>query len=141
MAPLEGLWWGRSPLGDFTGEPRECWNWRILIRVPDDATRAELKKARAVLQAKGRGDGAEGVRLERVREGRCVQALHVGPYATERATIERMLAPVHQQGLTLVGRHHEVYLSDPRRVAPQRMKTVRRVAVKRVSGKARPATA
>jgi len=140
VAPLEGLWWGRSPLGDFTSEPRECWNWTILIRVPDDATRAELKKTAAALEAKGRGAAVSAVRLERVREGRCVQALHVGPYATERATIERILALVHEQDLALAGRHHEVYLSDPRRVAPEKMKTVLRMAVKRVSAKRVPRT-
>ncbi len=69
--------------------------------------------------------------LETIEEGRVVQALHVGPYATERSTIERMLAFAHDRGLTVSGRHHEVYLSDPRRVAAERLKTVLRMPVRR----------
>jgi hypothetical protein len=144
VAPLEGLWWGRSPLGDFTGEPRESWNWKILIRVPEDVGRTELEQAKKALAAKGRGEAAGRVRLERLREGRSVQALHVGPYATERRTIDGLLACAREQGLAPSGRHHEVYLSDPRRVAPARLRTILRMAVKavkRAAGKPGCATA
>jgi hypothetical protein len=127
VAPLEGLWWGRALTGDFTDQPRESWNWLALIRVPEDVTQAELEAALAKLEAKGRP--ARRVRLEWLHEGRVVQALHVGPYSSERATIERLHAFAHERGLEFNGRHHELYLCDPRRTAPERLRTILRVPV------------
>jgi hypothetical protein len=69
------------------------------------------------------------VRLETLREGTCVQMLHVGPYDRERESIDAMKAYVDVQGYALHGRHHEIYLSDPRRVAPERLKTILRIPV------------
>jgi len=70
------------------------------------------------------------VRLEKLSEGRCVQMLHVGPYATEEETIAQMLAFAAQQSLSFHGLHHEIYLSDPRRVPPQRLRTILRHPVR-----------
>ena len=135
MPPLEGLWWGRSELGDFTLEPRAEWNWKILIRVPDDVAAAELDSARDALAAKGMAAGVPRVKLERFTEGLCLQALHVGPYASERSTIDRLLAFAHEHGLAFAGCHHEIYLSDARRVAPAKLRTILRVAVADVAAK------
>ena len=81
------------------------------------------------LKAKGKGTEVTKVKLEKIEEGRCVQMLHVGPYEAERETIETMLAFAAENGLKPQGCHHEVYLSDPRRVAPERLRTIIRYPV------------
>ena len=129
VAPLEGLWWGRTFEGDFTAEPRDAWNWTLLVRVPAFVTRADLRAAQAALAAKGRPDAERLVTLGRLNEGRCVQALHLGPYPEERPTIERMLAFAAGRGMRFRGRHHEIYLSDMRRVPAEKRRTILRVPV------------
>ena len=131
LMPLEAQWWGEVPGGDFTQEPRASWRYKVMIRVPDHVGDRDLATARSALEASGRGEGVEAVELERFAEGRCVQALHVGPYARERETIERMMASAAAQGLGFVGPHHEIYLSDPRRTPPERLRTLLRHPVRR----------
>jgi hypothetical protein len=97
--------------------------------VPEFITARDLKQTGATLKEKGKEPAAE-VRLETLREGRCVQVLHTGPYADEPATVTRMKALVEGQGLSFVGPHHEIYLSDPRRVAPEKLRTILRMPVK-----------
>jgi hypothetical protein len=126
---LEGLWWGSETTGDFSQLPPESWNWTLLIRVPGFIKQADLKAAVKQLKEKGKGQAAERVKLRTLREGRCVQMLHTGPYAKEGETIGRMTEFAAQQGLTCCGRHHEIYLSDPRRVAPERLRTILRLPV------------
>jgi hypothetical protein len=121
---LEGLWWGIE-----TMEPPDAWRWKLLIRVPEFITARDLKQTGATLKEKGKEPAAE-VRLETLREGRCVQVLHTGPYADEPATVARMKALVEGQGLSFAGPHHEIYLSDPRRVAPEKLRTILRMPVK-----------
>jgi hypothetical protein len=124
---LEGLWWCGDP-AHWMDQPRDSWEWKLLIRVPDFVGERELKAAQKQLAAKGKP--APGVRLETLREGRVVQALHVGPYATECETVDKMHAFAEAQGLSFHGRHHEIYLNDPRRVPPERLKTILRMPVK-----------
>ncbi|HEX9108433.1 MAG TPA: GyrI-like domain-containing protein, partial [Longimicrobiales bacterium] len=103
--------------------------WTALIRTPDFVTDEDLQSAVAELKRKGKGPAVERVRLQRLEEGECVQVLHVGPYSAEPPTIEALHAFAAQQGRTLSGRHHEIYLSDPRRVPPERLKTILRQPV------------
>jgi hypothetical protein len=123
---LEGLWWGSRETGDFSQEPPETWNWQLLIRVPDFIRDRDLKAAVQQLQAKGKGDGAANVKLATIKEGKCVQMLHVGPYSEEGRTISRMWEYARGQRLSFRGRHHEIYLSDPRRVPAARLRTILR---------------
>ena len=127
---LEGLWWGSQKTGDFFGEPPETWSWQLIIRVPDFIKPADLKAAIKQLKAKGRGEHADRVKLEKIAEGKCVQMLHVGPYGEEDRTIGQMLEHARAQGRSFSGRHHEVYLSDPRRVPAERLRTILRHPVK-----------
>lgn len=129
VCTLEGLWWGSVPGQCSTEQPRNTWNWKLIIRVPDFITAADLKSAVAALKQKGKGDLPQKVRLETIKEGRSVQALHVGPYAAEPETVERMRTFAEASGLAFHGTHHEIYLSDPRRVAPERLKTILRMPV------------
>lgn len=131
VMPLEAQWWSDAPGGDLAAAPREAWRYRLMIRVPETVGDRHLAVARAALEASGRGEGVEAVELERIAEGRCVQALHVGPYEREQDTLERMRAAAHAEGLAFAGVHHEIYLSDPRRTAPARLRTLLRHPVRR----------
>jgi hypothetical protein len=126
---LEGLWWGARATDDLSNVALDSMNWTLLVRVPDFVKQADLKAAVKLLKARGRGDGAEKVKLETLKEGRCVQMLHVGPYRDEVETINRMMEFAAQNGLTRTGKHHEIYLSDPRRVPAQRLRTILRYSV------------
>ena len=143
VAPPEGLWWSdydTSKLDDpeaLWTVPRDEWRWKLVMMVPDFVRKGAVEAARAALFEK-RGDAtAKRVGLERIREGLCVQALHVGPYSDEPATIALMGEVMAEHGLVPHGLHHEIYLSDPRRTAPEKTRTILRQPVKRASGKAK----
>jgi hypothetical protein len=127
---LEGLWSVGQGDMNLLAHPPETWNWKLLMRVPEFIKPADIKAATKALEKRGKGPGAAEVRLEKLSEGRCVQMLHVGPYATEEETIAQMLAFAAQQSLSFHGLHHEIYLSDPRRVPPQRLRTILRHPVR-----------
>jgi hypothetical protein len=118
---LEGLWTG--------DQPRQSWKWKLMIRVPEFINARDLKEAVEKLKSKGKGAEAGQVRLETIKEGKCIQVLHVGPYSDEGETVRRMIAFEGRQGLTPHGPHHEIYLSDPRRVAAERLRTILRQPV------------
>ncbi|HJQ64907.1 MAG TPA: GyrI-like domain-containing protein [Gemmatimonadales bacterium] len=128
VAKLEGLWWGGVRGKLLIDSPIRTWQWKIMIRVPGFVTATDLRRARAALIARGRRPGA--VRLEQLREGRVVQLLHVGRYDREHESIGRMREFARARGLRLHGRHHEIYLSDPRRVAPTKLRTILRHPVR-----------
>lgn len=130
VAKLEGLWWGAKSKHDFFGEPRSTWNWKLLIRTPVFITDKDVQNAAKTLADKGKDAGVNEVRLETISEGRCVQVLHVGPYSTETETIGRMTEVMKEEGLTQNGLHHEIYLSDPSKTAPEKLRTILRVPVK-----------
>ncbi len=114
---------------DFTKTPMAEWNWTLMIRTPDAVGQADLDDAADKLLAKGKAPGADQVTLTEMSEGQCVQMLHVGPYEDEADTIAVMKEFATAQGLRMTGRHHEVYLSDPRRVPPERLRTIVRMPV------------
>ena len=128
---LEGLWWGDRAAGNFLDEPRESWHWKLIIRTPDAIGARDVKETIEQLLAKGKPATVAEVKLEAIAEGSCVQMLHVGPYATESESISRMLAFAAERGYAPHGLHHEIYLSDPRRVPPQRMRTILRFPVRK----------
>jgi hypothetical protein len=123
VAMLEALWWAAGGARAAL-QPRDTWQWKLLLRVPPTVSSADLAAAIATLREKGRTVPA--VRLETVAEGRAIQALHVGPYADEPATLEKMGAFARDHHLRFRGAHHEIYLSDPSRVPPERLRTILR---------------
>jgi hypothetical protein len=132
VAPLEGLWWGDDPtptLADLQRD-RESWNWTLMIAVPDAVTADEVTTALEAAARKKDLPAAPLLRLERFEEGLAAQIMHVGPYSEEAPTIERLHKWVAAEGYELRGRHHEIYLGDPRRTAPERLKTVLRHPVR-----------
>ena len=127
---LEGLWWGDTPGGGFFELPRSRWRWRLMIRTPEFIGEGELAEAKTRLLAKGKGPEVESVTLADMAEGLCVQVLHVGPYDSEGETIERMRSFAADEKLSFHGLHHELYLSDARRVPPERLRTILRHPVR-----------
>ncbi len=131
VCKLEAQWWADGcDDGNFAAVPREQWRWKLMIRTPDFIGEAELAEAADKIRAKGQVEDVDEVRLERLGEGRCVQALHVGPYEEESRTVALMESFADEQGLAFAGRHHEIYLSDPRRVEPARLRTILRLPVR-----------
>ncbi len=126
---LEGLWWVDSELPALE-VPREEWCWKLLIRMPDFVEQDQFENARELVSVKKKNELIKTIEFERFEEGKAIQVLHVGPYATEPETIAKMNRLMAEEGLTENGLHHEIYLSDPRRVAPEKMKTILRQPVK-----------
>ena len=123
VMPLEGLWWTDTAGGpDFTR--KDTWKWTAMIMQPDAVTAGLFEEAKQELNAKKHPPGLVRVRFDAFHEGAAAQILYVGPYADERPTIERLHAFIREQGHELHGRHHEIYLSDPNRTAPARLKTI-----------------
>jgi hypothetical protein len=132
VGPLEGLWWtasGTTDLDVIFAPGRTDWRWTLLVCLPDEATEGELDRALAAGRAKLDTAFAPDLRIERFDEGRVAQLLHLGPYAAERESIERLHAAVAAAGLELRGRHHELYLGNPGTSAPERLRTILRQAV------------
>jgi hypothetical protein len=126
VAKLEGLWWGERRGRLLIDEPQSRWRWTLMIRVPPFITEADRRTALATLTARGKDPLVKSVKLEVLKEGRCVQVLHVGPYDAEHESIGRMMAFTRELGRRFRGKHHEIYLSDPRRVPARRLKTILR---------------
>jgi hypothetical protein len=130
VCKLEGLWWGDNPDHDIFDVDREKLNWKLLIRTPDFIRRADLDAAIASLRERGKTPLVGEVRLEALEEGQCMQVLHVGPYSAEPETLARMKVFAAENEVVFHGLHHEIYLSDPRRVAGSRLKTILRRPVR-----------
>ncbi|MBK5250936.1 MAG: GyrI-like domain-containing protein [Actinomycetales bacterium] len=128
VMPLEGLWWAPDMAG-FSMDHREDWLWTMLIAQPPIATAAMVHDAVAAAVRKGSVPAAAGLRLEVLDEGDAVQVMHHGPYADEAPTIAALHAFIADAGLVRRGKHHEVYLGDPRRTAPEAMRTILRQPV------------
>ena len=132
VPPLEGLWW--SGRGEVDYAHKEDFQFISMIRVPDFVTREEFDWAKGEAARKKKKDFSR-VAFFHYEEGLCVQCMHVGPYDTEPETIEKMKRFVAQEGLSIAidgqRRHHEIYLSDSRRTAADRLKTVIRYPVRR----------
>lgn len=130
VGKLSGRYWS-DEVDDLTAKAKELWQWDLMIRVPDFIGEAEREDAIAKLHAKGKTEPFERVRLIDLDEGPCVQMLHVGPYETEPESIAQMHRYAAEQGLSFHMRHHEIYLNDPRRIPPERLKTILRHPVRR----------
>lgn len=133
---LEGLWWVEDGFFDIT--VKDNWFYTLMIMHPDVVTPDAFEEAREQVRKK-RGDSPAlaKARLAYFEEGLCVQTMHIGPYAAEPATIERMREFMAGNGLKdavglIGGKHHEIYMSDPRKAAPEKMKTVLRHPVEQM---------
>jgi len=132
VPPMEALWWA-DDMQVYATREKDRWEWTVMLMVPDWIT-AEMFEAAKAKAAKKKDAPARlsDVRLETMEEGTCVQTLHIGSYEDEAPVLRRMhneFIPEH--GYELTGKHREIYLSDPRRVAEDKLKTILRQPVKR----------
>ncbi|WP_193596548.1 GyrI-like domain-containing protein [Microbacterium sp. YJN-G] len=135
VPPLEGLWWADDMRAFTSRRDKSRWHWTTMVLAPDWIERDLFDLAVAQAGAGAPLDGLDDVRFETLAEGTCVQTLHLGSYDDEAEVLRRL----HEQvipdaGLRLSGRHHEIYLSDPRRVAPERLRTILRQPVVPLAG-------
>jgi hypothetical protein len=130
---LEGLWkrTDGTPLLPTTDHPADpaAWRWTLLMEIPPEATDAEVEAAIEAARTKRPNVAFDRLRVGWLEAATVVEAMHVGPYATEPATIGQMHETMRDAGLRPVGRHHEIYLGDPRRSAPERLRTILRQGV------------
>ncbi|HET7495862.1 MAG TPA: GyrI-like domain-containing protein [Candidatus Limnocylindrales bacterium] len=131
VGPLEGLWWS-DDMADFSAARKDDWHWTAMIAQPDTVTLDRLARAIEGLRRKRPLAATDRIRLARFEEGLAGQVLHIGPYRDEGPTIERLHAFIHERGFSFDGRrekHHEIYLGDPRRAAPEKLRTIIRQPV------------
>lgn len=129
VAPLEGLWWADDHRA-FVARDKRAWSWTMLINQPDWIDESAVAAGVAATRAKTGNPALDLLRLERLHEGPSAQILHVGSYDDEAPTLARLHDEwMPQHGLAFNGRHHEIYLSDARRTAPEKLRTVLRQPV------------
>jgi len=130
VMPLEALWWADDMDTFTTRRDKSRWHWTLLNLLPEWITGEQVEAMRRTVAAKGVAPLIDAVRLERLDEGLCVQTLHVGAYDDEGPVLHRLHNEfVPAQGLRLTGKHHEIYLSDARRIAPAKLRTILRQPV------------
>lgn len=134
VMPLEGLWWWDDPtifsLAD--APPRKEWNWKSVIRLPDFVTDEMVEAAKKEVKAKKGIEEVDMIVLETFHEGLSAQIMHIGPYSEEGPTVQKLHDFIKEKGCKMRGRHHEIYMSDPRRVPPERWKTIIRQPIEKL---------
>ncbi len=124
----EGLWWMEN-MAEFSLARKADWLWTMMIVLPEQVTPEMVEAARAEGLKKKGIEALKRVRLERYPEGLSAQVMHTGPYAAEAPTIRMLHEFIAAQGHSLRGKHHEIYMGDPRRTAPEKLKTIIRQPV------------
>ena len=125
VMPLEGLWWAKD-ITAFSADRKDEWLWKMMIMQPDHVTAKHVNAATKQLREKKNPLALDKIRFESYHEGLSVQILHIGPYDDEGPTIAQMHKFIDENGYQLHMKHHEIYLSDPRRSKPEKLKTVLR---------------
>ena len=125
VMPLEGLWWAKD-ITAFSADRKDEWQWKMMIMQPDHVTAKHVNAATKQLREKKNPLALDKIRFESYHEGPSVQILHIGPYDDEGPTIAQMHKFIDENGYQLHMKHHEIYLSDPRRSKPEKLKTVLR---------------
>jgi len=126
VMPLEGLWWADDMTHFSINRDKSQWQWTMMIRQPDFITPEDIAAAKAATTKKKTPPNLEGLRFETFTEGPCAQILHIGPFEDEGPTIKHLHGEIEAAGHALAGKHHEIYLSDIRRAAPEKWRTILR---------------
>jgi hypothetical protein len=130
VPPLEGLWWADDMSAFTTGRDKSAWHWTLMLMTPDWLTEEHLAAARDAVVGKRPSLPVERVRVEVLNEGLCAQTLHVGSFDDEGPVLHDLHARfIPEHDLVMTGRHHEIYLSDPRRTDPEKLRTILRQPV------------
>jgi len=128
LPPLEGLWWSDDPEG-FDLADKSGWLWTLMIMQPEPVDEEMFIDAAVTVQQKQDLPGLTEMRFHTLEEGRCVTIMHIGPYADEGPTVARLHQFIADHDLQPAGKHHEIYLGDPRKSGPEKLKTVIRQPV------------
>ena len=131
VPPLEGLW-GVEDMNSFSAEDKSAWDWTMMIMQPEWITREMFEVALEQVEKKKNLAALSRLRLEAYHESLSVQIMHIGSYEAEAPTIARMHTFIAENGYEPAGKHHEIYLGAPRKVAPEKLKTVLRQPVRKV---------
>ncbi len=131
VMPLEGLWWVPD-MRDFSDKAKDDWFWTMMIRMPDFVTVEDVAAARVAAAKRKTLPALEKIRLEAYDEGLAAQVMHIGPYSEEADNIKRVHEWIAANGYERAGKHHEIYLSDPNRTAPEKLKTIIRQPMQKV---------
>ena len=123
VLPLEGLWW-MDDMSQFSVEKKDDWKWTMMIMQPAVVTPRLFYEAFEQVKKKKDSAGLPKMRFESFSEGKVAQIMHIGPFTEEGPTIEKVHAFIEQQGCERRGKHHEIYLSDIRKAAPEKWKTI-----------------
>jgi len=123
VMPLEGLWWA-DDMSSFSAGNKDAWKWTLMIMQPDFITKAMVQEAMEEVKTKKDPVSLPMVRFESFSEGKAAQIMHIGPFSEEGPTIEKVHSFIEENGSRRRGRHHEIYLSDMRRTAPEKWKTI-----------------
>ena len=123
VLPLEAIWWSDDMSAFSTGN-KDAWKWTLMIMQPDFITRKMVKEAMEQVKKKKSPVSLPLVRFETFKEGKAAQIMHIGPFSEEGPTIEKVHLFIEEKGSRRVGKHHEIYLSDIRRAAPEKWKTI-----------------
>ncbi len=129
VMPLEGLWW-IDDMTQFSMENKAIWKWTAMIMQPEYVTEVLVDVALREVERKKNPPAVSKIRFESLHEGLSAQIMHIGPYSAEGPTIEKLHNFIREKEYELRGKHHEIYLSDPRRSAPEKMKTVIRQPIR-----------
>jgi len=123
VLPLEGLWW-TDDISQFNIENKDNWKWTLMIMQPEYATRELFHEAVEQVKRKKNLPALPKVRFEAFSEGKAAQIMHIGPFSEEGLTVEKVHNFIKESGFNLAGKHHEIYLSDIRKAAPEKWKTI-----------------
>lgn len=129
VMPLEGLWW-TGDMKDFTMDNKEIWKWTMMIMQPEVVTKEDVIQAIEIVSKK-KGLSMDHVRFEKMNEGLSAQMLYIGPYNEEGPAVDRLHDFIEEKGYMRHKKHHEIYLSDPRRTKPENLKTIIRQPVRK----------
>ncbi len=123
VLPLEALWWA-DDMSAFTTGKKDAWKWTVMIMQPEFITLKMVKEAAEEVGRKKNPVSLPLVRFEAFKEGKAAQIMHIGPFSEEGPTIEKVHSFIDNTGSRRIGKHHEIYLSDIRRAAPEKWKTI-----------------
>lgn len=123
VPPLEGLW-HKEDMSTWSIDDKDSWEWTIMIRIPDYVSENQIDRAFEIVKNYKNPTSLSKIRVDKYNEGNVAQIMYVGPYSEEGSTIQKLHQAIIDKGFQLFGKHHEIYISDPRRVDASRLKTI-----------------
>ena len=123
VLPLEGLWWA-DDMSSFIKDKKDDWKWTLMIMQPELITNEMVVEAVNQVRVKKNPTSLPLVRFKSINEGKVAQIMHIGPFSEEGPTVQKLHSFIKDSGKKIIGKHHEVYLSDIRRAAPEKWKTI-----------------